>query len=43
MDDIDDLYSLFPEIKEHIFVEKKIGQGLDFSLDVSFILINKKI
>ena len=28
MDDIQELYSLFPEIKEHIFVEKKVGQGI---------------
>lgn len=27
MDDIQELYSLFPEVKDHIFVEKKIGQG----------------
>ncbi|CAF0937734.1 unnamed protein product [Brachionus calyciflorus] len=27
MDDIQELFSLFPEIKEHILVTKKIGQG----------------
>ncbi|RNA45175.1 cell division cycle 7-related kinase isoform X2 [Brachionus plicatilis] len=27
MDDIEDLYNLFPEIKDHICVSKKIGQG----------------
>ena len=27
MDDIQELYYLFPEIKEHIKVEKKVGQG----------------
>lgn len=28
MDDINELYSLFPELKAHICVEKKIGQGI---------------
>ena len=28
MDDVDELYSLFPELKEQIVVEKKVGQGL---------------
>lgn len=28
MDDIQELYYLFPEIKEHIAVEKKVGQGM---------------
>lgn len=27
MDDIQELYHLFPEIKEHIRVVKKVGQG----------------
>ena len=27
MDDIQELYYLFPEIKEHISIEKKVGQG----------------
>lgn len=27
MDDVDELYSLFPELKEQIVVEKKVGQG----------------
>ena len=27
MDNIDELYYLFPEIKQHISVEKKVGQG----------------
>ena len=28
MDDIQELYHLFPELKDHILIEKKIGQGL---------------
>ena len=27
MDDINELYYLFPEVKENIFIEKKVGQG----------------
>lgn len=27
MDDIDELYYLFPELKDNIVVEKKVGQG----------------
>jgi hypothetical protein len=27
MDDIEELYYLFPQIKENIKVEKKVGQG----------------
>ncbi len=27
MDDINELYYLFPDIKENIIVEKKVGQG----------------
>ncbi len=30
MDDIQELYYLFPEIKEHIIVEKKVGQGIKY-------------
>jgi hypothetical protein len=30
MDDIQELYYLFPEIKEHIQIEKKVGQGCRF-------------
>jgi cell division control protein 7 len=27
MDDIEELYHLFPEIKQNINIEKKVGQG----------------
>ena len=27
MDDINELYYLFPQVKENIFIEKKVGQG----------------
>ena len=27
MDDIEELYYLFPEIKSQIIIEKKVGQG----------------
>jgi cell division control protein 7 len=27
MDDIEELYGLFPEIKQNVFIEKKVGQG----------------
>ena len=28
MDDIKELYHLFPDLKENIVIEKKVGQGL---------------
>ena len=33
MDDIQELYYLFPEIKEHISIEKKVGQGTLFIIN----------
>lgn len=47
MDDIQELYHLFPEIKEHIRVVKKVGQGFSifsfyYSLylrDMSFFIL----
>jgi hypothetical protein len=34
MDDIEELYHLFPEIKSQIIIEKKVGQG---NLNVRFL------
>ena len=47
MDDINEIYNLFPEIKENIFIEKKVGQGNKFEmnrgLDKRFLIASKKI
>lgn len=33
MDDVQELYQIFPELKEHIVVEKKVGQGKKIIFD----------
>lgn len=40
MDNVDDLYNLFPELKDHIIIEKKVGQGT-FSFVYSAHFIKK--
>jgi len=48
MDDINELYFLFPQVKENIFIEKKVGQGkfkkkkVDFVLSLKFLFSNFK-